>query len=125
MSRQARGQNKASRDPESYLGSAFDATLRKGIDTGRNYLRNQMNKDGLDSEDQSKIMARFNDKIADDKLLKAKGNEKGLVGAINRNDATREGMTAGRGERTLDAYRTANYGKGAQAAEIQRKFVKQ
>ena len=125
MGRQGRAQSKALRDPDSYLGSAFDATLRKGIDTGRNYLRNQMNKDGLDSEDQSKIMARFDSKIADDKLLKAKGNEKGLVGAINRNDATREGMTAGRGERTLDAYRTANYGKGAKAAEIQRKFVKQ
>jgi len=122
---QARGQNKAMRDPESYLGSAFDATLRKGIETGRNYLQSQMNKDGLDSDDQSKIMARFNDKIADDKLLKAKGNEKGLVGAINQNDAAREGMTAGRGERTLDAYRTANYGKGATAAEIQRKFVNQ
>lgn len=125
MGRQGRAQSKAMRDPESYLGSAFDATLRKGIDTGRNYLRSQMNKDGLDSEDQSKIMARFDSKIAGDKLLKAKGNEQGLVGAINRNDATREGMTAGRGERTLEAYRTANYGKGAKAAEIQRKFVKQ
>lgn len=125
MGRQGRAQNKAMRDPESYLGSAFDATLRKGIDTGRNYLRSQMNKDGLDADDQSKIMARFDDKIAGDTLLKAKGNEQGLVGAINRNDASRQGMTAGRGERTLEAYRTANYGKGAKAAEIQRKFVKQ
>lgn len=125
MGRQGRAQGKAMRDPESYLGSAFDATLRKGIDTGRNYLRSQMNKDGLDSEDQSKIMARFDSKIAGDTLLKAKGNEQGLVGAINRNDASRQGMTAGRGERTLEAYRTANYGKGAKAAEIQRKFVKQ
>lgn len=129
MGRQGRAQSKALRDPESYLGSAFDATLRKGIDTGRNYLRSQMNKDGLDAEDQSKIMARFNDKIAGDKLLSAKGNEQGLVGSINRNDASRTDKTAGRGERTLEAYRQKSpmgtYGKGAQAAEIQRKFVKQ
>jgi hypothetical protein len=129
MGRQGRAQSKALRDPESYLGSAFDATLRKGIATGRNYLQNQMNKDGLDSDMQSKIMARYNDKIAGDKLLSAKGNEEGLVGAINRNDANRPGATAGRGERTLDAYRQVSpqgkYGKGAQAAEIQRKFVKQ
>ncbi len=129
MGRQGRAQGKALRDPESYLGSAFDATLRKGISTGRNYLQNQMNKDGLDSDMQSKIMARYNDKIAEDKLLSAKGNEEGLVGAINRNDANRPGATAGRGERTLDAYRQVSpqgkYGKGAQADEIQRKFVKQ
>jgi hypothetical protein len=129
MGRQGRAQSKALRDPESYLGSAFDATLRKGISTGRNYLQNQMNKDGLDSDMQSKIMARYNDKIAGDKLLSAKGNEEGLVGAINRNDANRAGATAGRGERTLDAYRQVSpqgkYGKGAKAAEIQRKFVKQ
>ncbi len=62
-------------------------------------------------------------------MLSAKGNEEGLVGAINRNDANRPGATAGRGERTLDAYRQVSpqgkYGKGAQASEIQRKFVKQ
>jgi hypothetical protein len=129
MGRQGRAQSKALRDPDSYLGSAFDATLRKGISTGRNYLQSQMNKDGLDSDMQSKIMARYNDKIAEDKLLSAKGNEEGLVGAINRNDANRPGATAGRGERTLDAYRQVSpqgkYGKGAKAAEIQRKFVKQ
>jgi hypothetical protein len=121
---QARGQSKAMRSPESYLGSAFDATLRKGIATGRNYLQNQMNKDGLDSDMQQKIMSKYNDKIADDELLKAKGNEQGLVGAINRNDATRSGASTGRGERTLEAYRNAPYGKGAKASEIQRKFVK-
>jgi hypothetical protein len=121
---QARGQSKAMRSPDSYLGSAFDATLRKGIATGRNYLQNQMNKDGLDSDMQQKIMSKYNDKIADDELLKAKGNEQGLVGAINRNDATRSGASTGRGERTLEAYRNAPYGKGAKASEIQRKFVK-
>lgn len=129
IGQQARGQSKAMRSPEDYLGSAFDATLRKGIDTGRNYLRSQMNKDGLDAEDQSRIMARFDDKIAGDKLLSAKGNEQGLVGAINRNDASRTDKTAGRGERTLEAYRQKSpmgtYGKGAKAEEIQRKFVKQ
>jgi hypothetical protein len=124
IGRQGRGQSKAMRDPESYLGSAFDATLRKGIATGRNYLQNQMNKDGLDSDMQQKIMSKYNDKIADDELLKAKGNEQGLVGAINRNDATRSGASTGRGERTLEAYRNAPYGKGAKASEIQRKFVK-
>lgn len=129
MGRQGRAQSKALRDPESYLGSAFDATLRKGIATGRNYLQSQMNKDGLDADQQSKIMARYNEKIAGDKLLSAKGNEEGLVGAIDRNDANRPSATAGRGQRTLDAYRQVSpqgkYGKGAKADEIQRKFVKQ
>lgn len=121
MGRQGRAQGKAMRDPDSYLGSAFDATLRKGIDTGRNYLQSQMNKDGLDSDDQSKIMARFNDKIADDKELSKASNKSGIVNTIEAKDA-------GRGQRTLAAYRQQSpqgtYGKGAKAAEIQRKFVK-
>ena len=119
MSRQARGQNKASRDPESYLGSAFDATLRKGIDTGRNYLRNQMNKDGLDSEDQSKIMARFDSKIAGDKELSLAANKGGIINTIKAKDEARAG-------RTLEAYRgqRGEYGGNTSYAKMQEKYVK-
>ena len=116
---QARGQSKAVRSPEDYLGSAFDATLRKGIATGRNYLQNQMNKDGLDSEQQSKIMARFNDKIAGDKELSKKENEGGVINTIKAKDEARAG-------RTLEAYRGQRgaYEGNTSYADMQKKYVK-
>ncbi len=119
IGRQGRGQSKAMRDPESYLGSAFDATLRKGIDTGRNYLRSQMNKDGLDADDQSKIMARFDSKIAGDKELSKASNKGGIVGAIEAKDA-------GRGQRTLEAYRgqRGEYKGNTSYKAMQEKYVK-
>ena len=119
MGRQGRAQNKAMRDPESYLGSAFDATLRKGIDTGRNYLRSQMNKDGLDSDDQSKIMARFDSKIADDKELKLAANKGGIINTIAAKDARR-------GQRTLEAYRgqRGKYQGNTSYKAMQEKYVK-
>jgi len=115
MGRQARGQNKAMRDPESYLGSAFDATLRKGIDTGRNYLRSQMNKDGLDADDQSKIMARFEGKIAKDAELKKTENKGGILQTINAKDDDRA-------QKTMEAYRGQRgaYRKGASYEEVQK-----
>lgn len=118
---QARGQSKALRSPDDYLGSAFDATLRKGIDTGRNYLRNQMNKDGLDSDTQRSIMERYNKRIAGDKELSQAWNKGGIVNTIEAKDA-------GRGQRTLAAYRQQSpqgtYGKNATYADIQRTLVK-
>lgn len=119
MGRQGRAQSKALRDPESYLGSAFDATLRKGIDTGRNYLRSQMNKDGLDSEDQSKIMARFDSKIADDKELSKAANKGGIINTISAKDA-------GRGQRALEAYRgqRGEYKGNTSYKAMQEKYVK-
>jgi hypothetical protein len=119
IGRQGRGQSKALRDPESYLGSAFDATLRKGISTGRNYLQNQMNKDGLDSDMQSKIMARYNDKIAGDKELSKKENEGGVINTIKAKDEARAG-------RTLEAYRgqRGEYKGNTSYADMQKKYVK-
>jgi len=119
MGRQGRAQGKAMRDPESYLGSAFDATLRKGIDTGRNYLRSQMNKDGLDAEDQSKIMARFDSKIAKDKELSKDANKGGIINTIAAKDA-------GRGQRTLEAYRgqRGEYRGNTSYKAMQEKYVK-
>ena len=119
MGRQGRAQSKALRDPDSYLGSAFDATLRKGIDTGRNYLRSQMNKDGLDADDQSKIMARFDSKIADDKELKLAANKGGIINTIAAKDA-------GRGQRTLEAYRgqRGEYQGNTSYKAMQEKYVK-
>ena len=119
MGRQGRAQSKALRDPDSYLGSAFDATLRKGIDTGRNYLRSQMNKDGLDADDQSKIMARFNSKIADDKELSKAANKGGIINTIAAKDA-------GRGQRTLEAYRgqRGEYQGNTSYKAMQEKYVK-
>lgn len=116
---QARGQSKALRSPDDYLGSAFDATLRKGIDTGRNYLRSQMNKDGLDSDQQSKIMARFNDKIAGDKELSKAANKGGIVNTIEAKDP-------GRGQRTLEAYRGQRgaYKGNTSYKDMQEKYVK-
>jgi hypothetical protein len=119
MGRQGRAQGKALRDPESYLGSAFDATLRKGISTGRNYLQNQMNKDGLDADMQSKIMARYNDKIAGDKELSKKENEGGVINTIKAKDEARAG-------RTLEAYRgqRGQYQGNTSYAKMQEKYVK-
>ncbi len=119
IGRQGRGQSKAMRDPESYLGSAFDATLRKGIDTGRNYLRSQMNKDGLDADDQSKIMARFDSKIAKDKELSLEANKGGIINTIKAKDEARAG-------RTLEAYRgqRGQYKGNTSYAKMQEKYVK-
>jgi hypothetical protein len=80
-----------------------------------------MNKDGLDADDQSKIMARFDSKIAGDKELSKVANKGGIVNTIEAKDA-------GRGQRTLAAYRQQSpqgtYGKGGKYAEIQRTLVK-
>jgi len=116
---QARGQSKALRNPDDYLGSAFDATLRKGIDTGRNYLQSQMNKDGLDSDTQRSIMERYNSKIASDKELSKAANKGGIINTIEAKDA-------GRGQRTLEAYRGQRgaYKGNTSYKDMQEKYVR-
>lgn len=119
IGQQARGQSKAMRSPDDYLGSAFDATLRKGIDTGRNYLQNQMNKDGLDADTQQSIMERYNKKIAGDKELSKAANKGGIVNTIEAKDP-------GRGQRTLEAYRgqRGTYQGNTSYKAMQEKYVK-
>jgi hypothetical protein len=50
LTERVRGNNKANRNPEEYLGEAFDATVKRGRDVGRKHLQGMIARDSVDSE---------------------------------------------------------------------------
>ena len=114
MTQQARASQRAIRKPDDYLGEAFDATLRKGVDKGTAHLEHMMKMDNLDEDTRASLRNRFK-KVQNDKIL-SQQKDKGIV---ERLDAEK----AGRGENLLKAYRKEggfNYGKGGKYEEIKR-----
>jgi len=114
MTQQARASQRAIRKPDDYLGEAFDATLRKGVDKGTAHLEHMMKMDNLDEDTRASLRDRFK-KVQNDKIL-SQQKDKGIV---ERLDAEK----AGRGENLLKAYRKEggfNYGKGGKYEEIKR-----
>lgn len=114
MTQQARASQRAIRKPDDYLGEAFDATLRKGVDKGTAHLEHMMKMDNLDEDTRESLRQRFK-KVQNDKIL-SQQKDKGIV---ERLDAEK----AGRGENLLKAYRKEggfNYGKGGKYEEIKR-----
>lgn len=114
MTQQARASQRAIRKPDDYLGEAFDATLRKGVNKGTAHLEHMMKMDNLDEDTRANLRQRFK-KVQGDQIL-SQQKDKGIVERLNAEKA-------GRGENLLKAYRKEggfNYGKGGKYAEIKR-----
>lgn len=100
---------KVVRGDRDYMGEAFDASLRRGVGKGREYLKSQLAKDNVSDKKQQEILGRFQAKFANDEALTSKKD--GLVAGYEK---------GGEAKKLLDAYRGkyGGYRKGATAAEI-------
>jgi len=100
---------KVVRGDRDYMGEAFDASLRRGVGKGREYLKSQLAKDNVSDKKQQEILGRFQEKFANDESLTSKKD--GLVAGYEK---------GGEAKKLLDAYRGkyGGYRKGATAAEI-------
>lgn len=99
---------KVVRGDRDYMGEAFDASLRRGVGKGREYLKTQLAKDNVSDKKQQEILGRFQAKFANDEALTS--NKDGLVAGYEK---------GGEAKKLLDAYRKrGGYRKGATAAEI-------
>ena len=61
---------RAVRDAKSYLGEAFDATVQKGVATGRKHLAAMLQRDGVDDETGVRLMKRYDKEIGSQESLK-------------------------------------------------------
>jgi len=99
---------KVVRGGRDYMGETFDATLRRGVSKGRDYLKSQMAKDNVSDKEQKAMLGRFEAKFAKDQALTSK--EDGLVAGYEK---------GGDAKRLLDAYRKkGGYRKNATASEV-------
>jgi hypothetical protein len=99
---------KVVRGDRDYMGEAFDASLRRGVGKGRDYLKSQLAKDNVSDKKQQEILGRFQAKFANDEALTS--NKDGLVAGYEK---------GGEAKKLLDAYRKrGGYRKGATATEI-------
>jgi len=106
-----RASAKAVRPDRDYMGESFDASLRKGVATGRNYLEQQLASDKVDSKRQRTLLDQYDRRIAKDTLL---GRDRG-VGYLKNSDSDQSQKNL------LAAYRGrfGNYRKNATATEIE------
>lgn len=100
---------KVVRGDRDYMGEAFDASLRRGVGKGREYLKSQLAKDNVSDKKQQEILGRFQAKFAKDEALTS--NENGLVAGYEK---------GGEAKKLLDAYRGkyGGYRKNATATEV-------
>jgi hypothetical protein len=61
---------RAVRDAKSYLGEAFDATVQKGVTTGRKHLAAMLQRDGVDNDTGMRLMKRYDKEIGSQESLK-------------------------------------------------------
>lgn len=104
-----RNQQKAVRDTKSYLGEAFDATIRKGVTAGRKHLANMLERDGLDQDQGDRIMRKYDSEIGNQTSLKD-FKDKGVTEDY-------ESRNPGKGKALLAAYR-GRYPAGTTMSEM-------
>lgn len=104
-----RNQQKAVRDTKSYLGEAFDATIRKGVTAGRKHLANMLERDGLDQDQGDRIMRKYDSEIGNQTSLKD-FKDKGVIDDY-------ESRNPGKGKALLAAYR-GRYPAGTTMSEM-------
>ena len=106
-----RASAKAVRPDRDYMGESFDASLRKGVDTGRKYLKQQLASDKVDSKRQRTLLDQYDRRIGKDTLL---GRDRG-VGYVSKADTDQTQKDL------LSAYRGrfGSYRKNATAGEIE------
>lgn len=101
----------AVRPDRDYMGEAFDATLRKGVTSGRAYLKGQLARDKADVNKTKTTLAAYDKRVGKDTLL---GRDRGVGYLKNADsDQTQKNLLA--------AYRGrfGNYRKNARASEIE------
>jgi hypothetical protein len=101
----------AVRPDRDYMGEAFDATLRKGVTSGRAYLKGQLARDKADVNKTKTTLAAYDKRVGKDTLL---GRDRGVGYLKNADsDQTQKDLLA--------AYRGrfGNYRKNARASEIE------
>lgn len=100
---------KVVRGDRDYMGEAFDASLRRGVGKGRDYLKSQLAKDNVSDKKQQEVLGKFEKKFAKDQTLNSK--EDGVVSGYEK---------GGDAKKLLDAYRGkyGGYRKNATATEI-------
>lgn len=100
---------KVVRGDRDYMGEAFDASLRRGVGKGRDYLKSQLAKDNVSDKKQQEVLGKFEAKFAKDKTLTSK--EDGVVSGYEK---------GGDAKKLLDAYRGkyGGYRKNATATEV-------
>jgi hypothetical protein len=112
MTRQAVASQRAIRKPDEYLGEAFDATLRKGLNVGANHLERMMKADNLDEDTRNSLRQKFG-KFREDQTLKQHPDQ-GITERLNSE-------MEGRGQNLLNYYRSGDYGKGGKYERIKQK----
>jgi hypothetical protein len=103
---------RAVRDTESYLGEAFDATVQKGVQTGRKHLAAMLQRDGVDNETGTRIMKKYENSIAGQESLKGY-NTRGLTEEFDSENPNKKGAL-------LEAYR-GKYAKGTTLQQMREK----
>lgn len=100
----------AVRPDRDYMGEAFDATLRKGVTSGRAYLKSQLARDKADVNKTKTTLAAYDKRVGKDTLL---GRDRG-VGYLRNADSDQTQKDL------LSAYRGrfGAYRKNARASEI-------
>lgn len=101
----------AVRPDRDYMGEAFDATLRKGVTSGRAYLKSQLARDKADVNKTKTTLAAYDKRVGKDTLL---GRDRG-VGYLKNADSDQTQKDL------LSAYRGrfGAYRKNAKASEIE------
>ena len=100
---------KVVRGDRDYMGEAFDASLRRGVGKGRDYLKSQLAKDNVSDKKQQEVLSKFEAKFAKDQTLTSK--EDGVVSGYEK---------GGDAKKLLNAYRGkyGGYRKNATATEV-------
>lgn len=100
---------KVVRGDRDYMGEAFDASLRRGVGKGRDYLKSQLAKDNVSDKKQQEVLGKFEAKFAKDQTLTSK--EDGVVSGYEK---------GGDAKKLLNAYRGkyGGYRKNATATEV-------
>jgi hypothetical protein len=116
-----RGNNKANRNPEEYLGEAFDATVKRGREVGRKHLQGMIVRDAVDSDTASKLMSRYDKEINQQATLKDY-KSKGVTQEFDRENPGKAG-------RLLSEYRSMGRDgnaapKGATLAELKARALR-
>jgi hypothetical protein len=103
---------RAVRDAESYLGEAFDATVQKGVQTGRKHLAAMLQRDGVDNETGTRIMKKYENSIAGQESLRGY-KSRGLTEEFDAENPNKKGAL-------LEAYR-GKYAKGTTLQQMREK----
>jgi hypothetical protein len=116
-----RNNNKANRNPDDYLGEAFDATVRRGREVGRKHLQGMIARDSVDETTARNLMSRYDKEINSQSTLKDY-KSKGVTQQFDRENPMKSG-------RLLDEYRAMGRSgdsapKGATLADLKARALR-